>query len=121
MEIKTRDDAQTFLHLMFEFAKTSTSSFALGATAKMIGNNSIWVWDHSGDEIDVCTHGCLLKTSSDSVDVTPQVGRALYFDPIHSPSSSDNFLEKLPYFDLYVRAAPESDATYFFCMKVLFQ
>ena len=120
MELKTRDDAQRFLHLMFKFAKTSTSSFALGATAKKIGNNTIWVWDHSGDEIDVCSHGCLLKTSSDSVDVEPEVGRALYFDLIHSPGSSDNYLDALPYFDLYVRAAPEYDATYFFCMKVLF-
>ena len=120
MELKTRDDAQRFLHLMFNFAKTSTSSFALGATAKVIGNSTIWVWDHSGDEIEVCTHGCLLKTSSDSVDVQPEVGRSLYFDPTHSPGSDDEYLEKLPYFDLYVRAAPESDATYFFCMKVLF-
>ena len=119
MELKTRDDAQRFLHLMFKFAKTSTSSFALGATAKTIGNNTIWVWDHSGDEIQVCTHGCLLKTSSDSVDVAPQVGRSLYFDPVHSPGSSDIYLDELPYFDLYVRAAPETDATYFFCMKVL--
>ena len=79
MELKTRDDAQRFLHLMFKFAKTSTSSFALGATAKTIGNSTIWVWDHSGDEIEVCTHGCLLKTSSDSVDVAPQVGHSAFY------------------------------------------
>ena len=121
MELTSRDDAQKFLHLMFLHAKTSTSSFALGAVPKTLDDgNTIWVWDHSGEEVEICAHGCLLKTSSDTVDVSAQEGRSLYFDLVHSPSSSrDEYLENLPYFDLHVRAASESDATYFFCMKVL--
>ena len=117
MEIRTWDEAQTFLSIMFEFAKESTSAFALGAIAKKVGDNTIWVWDKSGDEIEVCSHGCFIKTSSDSVDITAVEGKSLYFDIANAPSSSDKYMSKLPYFDLHVRAAPETDATYFFCMK----
>ena len=117
MEIRTRDEAQSLLYFMFTIAKTSTSSFALGAIAKTVGNQTVWVWEQSGEEVDGCAHGCLLKTSSEDVDVTPTAGMTLYMDPTNNPSSTSQYMDTLPYFDLYIRSAADTDATYFICMK----
>lgn len=117
MELQTRDDYQAFLYFMFEIAKTATSSFALGAKAKQVGAETIWVWENSGDKVDVCAEGCFIKTSSDEVDVDAKSGNSLYMDIVNAPSSTTIYLQSLPYFDLHVRSASETDATYYICMK----
>ena len=117
LEIRTRDEAQSLLYFMFTIAKTSTSSFALGAISKTVDNQTLWVWEQSGEEVDSCAHDCLLKTTSEAVDITPTAGMTLYMDPTNNPSSSSEYMDALPYFDLYVRSAANTDATYFICMK----
>lgn len=115
MELTNLQDAQSFLYMMYTVALTSTESVALGAKA---GTNNTWVWEHSGEEVEVCTHGCILKTSSNLVDIAAVSGRALYLDFTNPPASSSMaYMSVLPYFELYTRTGAESDSTYFGCMK----
>ena len=115
MELTSLQDAQSFLYMMYTVALTSTESVALGAE---VGPNNTWVWEHSGEEVEVCTHGCILKTSSNLVDIAAYSGRALYLDFVNVPTSSSTpYMSVLPYFDLHTRTGGVSDSTYFGCMK----
>ena len=116
MELTRRDDAQSFLYFMFRIASSSTEPVSVGAVVKTVDGKNVWVWERSGDEVDVCQHGCILKSKIKMPE--PAVAQSIYLDLVNSPtSSSEEYMSVHPYFDLHARAAPNTDATYFGCMK----
>ena len=116
MELTRRDDAQSFLYFMFKIASSSTEPVSVGAVVKTINNKNVWVWEKSGEEVDICQHGCIVK--SDVELPPPAIGQSIYLDLVNSPTSSaEEYMAVHPYFDLHARAAPSTDATYFGCMK----
>ena len=118
-EIKNRDDAQALLYLIFKLnkeGKKSTSMFSIGARA--VGGR--WVWENSGEEVDVGLGG-LLKPATSSVDLYPHDNTYLYLSLHNPPSSSkDEFMENIPYFDLYVQPGGDSEEEYLCMMKGIF-
>lgn len=110
MELRSREDAQAFLYMMHSTALSSTVSLALGAVPR----GSSWVWETSGEEVSLCSHGCLLTTSTDT---TPSTDSTLYMDLVNSPGPGEEFMSRSPHFTLSTRAGPASDETYFLCMR----
>ena len=116
MELTRRDDAQSFLYFMFKIASSSTEPVSVGAVVKTINEKNVWVWEKSGKEVDICQHGCIVKSNVELPE--PAVGQSIYLDLVNSPTSSaEEYMAVHPYFDLHARSAPSTDATYFGCMK----
>ena len=109
-ELGSRADAQAFLYMMHSTALSSTASLALGAVAR----GGAWVWEASGEEVSLCSHGCLLTTSTDT---TPSTDSSLYMDLVNSPEPGEEFMSGGRQFALVTRAGPASEETYFLCMR----
>ena len=116
MELTRRDDAQSFLYFMFKIASSSTEPVSVGAVVKTVNGKNVWVWEKSGEEVDICQHGCIIKTKVKLPE--PAIDQSIYLDLVNSPTSSaEEYMAVHPYFDIHARAAPNTDATYFGCMK----
>merc|ERR1711978_50723 len=76
MELTRRDDAQSFLYFMFRIASSSTEPVSVGAVVKTVDGKNVWVWERSGYEVDVCQHGCILKSKIKMPE--PAVAQSIY-------------------------------------------